>query len=231
MAESSETVGAWRFQIETGVAYETDREAGSRLHSLRFPTKLRLGVLRPLEVHLEGDGVSHQWGRTPTGESVSETGFSDVEGGFKAHVVDQQGALPSTGFLLSVALPLGSDPFSGDYYALSPTLATDWDVGSHWSAGANVGATLALTDRTANPDTLRFAAAVWRSWAPLTEALGSFAELAGEVPLDGPGIELFAHAGGAYLVTPLLQLDLSVAVGITTAAPDLGVGLGVSGKI
>ena len=231
MAESSQTVGAWRFQIETGAAYETDREAENRLHSLRSPTKLRLGLLRSLEVHLEGDGVAYQWGHLPTGESVAETGFSDIEGGLKVHAVDQAGALPSIGFLLSMALPWGSEPFSEGYTAVSPTLATDWDVDADWSAGVNVGSTVALTDRKAHPDSFRFAAAVWRSWAPLTEALGSFVELASEVPLEGSALELFAHAGGAYLLTPLLQLDLSVAVGLTTAAPDLGAGFGVSGKL
>lgn len=136
----------------------------------------------------------------------------------------------STGFLLSTGLPVGSEQFTLDHYTLSATLATDWDLGADWALGANPGHTAALSERPENPDTLRFAAAVWRSWAPLIEPLGSFAESAGEVPLDGSESALILHGGFAYLLTPLLQLDLSVQGGLPAAAPDLGAGLGVSWK-
>ena len=50
---------------EDRTAYETDQEAGQRNSSLRTPTKLRFGVLPPVELHLEKDVLVHAWGRLP----------------------------------------------------------------------------------------------------------------------------------------------------------------------
>jgi hypothetical protein len=231
VAESSETVGSWRFQVELSTVVETDRVDGNRRSGVRTPLKLRLGLIERLELHLETDGFARDWGRLPTGEAATATGGADLGLGGKLHLFDQRRLLPSTAILLSVSLPVGSAAFTEGNTSLSPTLALGWDLNPDWSVGANLGATLALSERDSHADSFRFAAALWRSWAPLSDRLASFLEPSGEVPLDGsePAIQL--QAGFAYLFTPLLQLDLALIVGLTPATADFATTLGFSFKI
>ena len=61
----------------------------------------------------------------------------------------------------------------------------------------------------------------------LTERLGSFLELA---VFDDPDADpaLLLHHGYTFLVTPLVQLDIHAALGLTEEAPDALLGLGLS---
>ena len=231
VAESSETVGSRRLQVELSTQVETDRLGGHRRTSFRTPVKVRLGVIARLELHLETDGFARDWGVLPSGGVGSATGGADLGLGGKVHLFDQQRLLPSTAILLSVSLPVGSAAFTEGNTSLSPTLAVSWDLGTRWSIGANLGATIALTERDIHPDSFRFAAALWRTWAPLSERLSSFVEPSGEVPLDGSEPALQIQGGVAYLFTPLVQLDLAAIVGLTAAAADFGMTLGFSFKI
>ncbi len=231
VAESSETVGQGRFQAELSTVVETDRAGGYRRTSVRTPLKLRVGVLDHLELHLETDGFARDWGRGPSGELADATGGADLGLGGKVHLFDQRRWLPSTAVLLSLSVPTGTAAFSEEHTSLSPTLALGWDLDDNWSVGVNVGATLALTQRAEHADTLRFAAALWRSWAPVSEQLSSFLEPSGEIPLDGRAPVIQLQGGFAYLFTPHVQLDLAVGVGLTSAAPDFATTLGLSFKI
>jgi hypothetical protein len=231
VAESSETVGAGRFQAELSTVVETDRAGEHRRTGVRTPLKLRVGLIDRLELHLETDGFARDWGRDASGVTVNATGGADLGLGGKVHLFDQRRLLPSTAILLSLTVPTGSAAFSDGNTSLSPTLAVSWDLTRDWSIGANVGATIALSERQDHSDTLRFAVALWRSWAPLSEKLSSFVEPSGEIPLDGsePAIQL--QGGFAYLFTPQLQLDLAVIFGLTSTAADFATTVGLSFKI
>ncbi|MBN1610698.1 MAG: transporter [Polyangiaceae bacterium] len=231
VGESSETVGALRLQIETSGLVETERESKGRVTAVRTPTKIRLGLIDALEVHLETDGLAHERVRASSEESADASGVTDVGTGGKVHLIDQQHVLPSSAILVSLTIPAGSHAFSDGNASLSPTLATSWDLDGDWSVGTNLGATAALTERDSHPDTLRFAVALWRSWAPLSERLSSFIEPSGEIPLDATVSAIQVQGGFAYLVRPLAQLDLAVVRGLSSAAADYGATVGCSVKI
>ena len=55
--ESSLTVGRGRFQIETSVAQERDKDAGTKTTVRTTPTLLRLGVTENVEIRLESEGL------------------------------------------------------------------------------------------------------------------------------------------------------------------------------
>jgi Putative MetA-pathway of phenol degradation len=229
-AESSQTVGKLRVQIETGVDLESTSSSDAKRRSLRIPTKLRLGLIDALEIHLESDTFAYdtlELGAT----SRSETGATDLDLGMKWHIADGGGWAPSLGLLVAVSLPLGAEAFTDDIYALSPTLAAEWELFADVGLGTNLGVTTPLTGRDGHDDSLRFAAAIGRSWDPLSERLGSFIEVFGETPLRGEGDpEVYIDGGFTYLLTPELQLDLNARIGLTKAAADVGGGLGLAAR-
>ena len=231
VAESSETVGALRFQLEAGLLALTEKHDGQRTSSLRTPTKLRFGVIDPLEIHVETAGFA--WDDVSGGAdgSQSHTGVGDFEFGFKAHLCDQQGFIPSTGLLFGLMTPLGSGRFTDSSYRLRPTFAFDWDLTEAWAVGSNFGFTVPLDDRDRASDLFRFALAVGRTWSPLLPTLRTYVEIFNFTAFDDGETELAVDGGFTWLVRPNLQLDLTMLVGITGSAADIGGGLGASIKL
>ncbi len=230
VAESSETVGKLRLQVETGADIETTKVGDGRTTALRLPTKVRFGLLDRWEIHVESGWLSHDR-VSGGGASASDTGLDDVGVGTKVHFLDGGGLVPSMGTLLTRTVPVGSDGHSGEAFALSPTVAADWALTDAWGVASNVGLTIALSERDLAADTFRFALGVGRSWAPLTDRVRTYLEIFGETVLDGGATALSVDGGFTVLLRPQLQLDLSVRAGLTDEAPDLGGGLGVSFKL
>ena len=227
VAEAPQTVGLLRFQVEMGVDTSNSRETvGDTTHNtfgLSTPTKLRFGIHERIELHIESDGfVLANEGRDQT----NQTGVADLDFGGKVAILDGDGAIPALGVLLAYTAPTGSDPFSGVHHCLSPTLAAGWALSDAFALSANLGVTTMLSGRDSNPDTLRYAAALG---IIATQALSFFVEQFGEVSLVDGEAALSADGGVLYLLTPDLQLDLNVRVGLNNAAPDdVGGGFGVS---
>ena len=230
VAESSQTVGAMRLQLELGFDFETTNIAGSRLHSLRTPMKIRFGLLDWWEVHIESDWFAYDSGENAIGD-VDRTGLSDIDLGTKLHLLDQAGWVPSLGVLLAVGLPLGSDGVSDESVLLIPTVAADWEITDTWGVGANLGSTHPLTERTTTSDAIRYALAIGRTWSPLNDDLRTYVEFFGETLTEDSTSALYVDGGFSWLVTPLVQLDINVRVGLTDSAADVGTGMGLSFKI
>lgn len=230
VAEASETVGAGRFQLELGSSITSSQDSdGRRAVSLSTPLKLRFGVTRQLEFHLETAGLDQQWSEDGSGQMVSSSGFTSPDLGFKVHLLQGGTWLPSTGLLVALTLPGRDAVGQRQFVALSPTLALDWELPAALELGLNLGVTASLASKAADRQHLgRFALAVGRSWAPLTERLRTYVELFGQLPFEGDDNELCLDGGFAWLLSPNMQLDLTVAAGLTESAPDFGFGLGFS---
>jgi Putative MetA-pathway of phenol degradation len=238
VAESSETVGQLRFQVEMGIDVEVEGGADNRV-GFRTPTKLRFGVLDDLELHVETDGFSWDSMDTSSGRQASIYGFSDVAVGFKAHITDGgqlAGAIPSTALLVSIALDSGTEGFSAGAHAPGAVVAMDWELPADLSVGFNFGLEVpAEVDVGGNSRRYwegSFAVALSRPWAPLTDELRTYVELFGALGYSGPARSTLLIDGGfAYTPRKNIQLDLAVRGGLTEATPDFGVGVGLSFKL
>lgn len=226
-AASSATVPRGRLLIEIGLDLENDKEGGTQVSALRTPTKVRYGLLKNLEIHLETGGISHD-DVDLSGHGDSKSGISDADLGLKAHLLNGNALVPSTGILLAVTLPVGSQEFTEDEPILVPTVAAEWELPWELGLAANLGMTIPLSGRDERDDVLRYALALSRSWAPEVEWLGSYIEVFGETPFDEGDDSIFLDGGLTYLVNPDMQLDLSVRLGLTDVATDVGGAVGLS---
>lgn len=225
VAESSETVGAGRFQLETGV--HMDATGGGERLSLSSPLKLRLGVTSGFELHLETAGLLLELDRPGGDQASTLVGLGALDLGFKVHLWEGRSWLPSTGLLVALTLPAGGA--EGTSLMLSPTLAADWEITEALSLGVNVGLTVTLASGATHA--ARYAVAMGRTLAPLTDRLRIYAEVSGESPLGDGEHQLLAGGGLSLLLTPTLQLDMLAFAGLTEASPEAGGGLGVSFKL
>jgi hypothetical protein len=230
VVESSDVVGKGRFQIEAGFAIDCDRENGVKSRVSTTPTLLRLGLGDTWELRLETDGATRARASSG-GITVRERGFSDVSLGVKWHMQDGDEASnkPGIAWLLHADLDTGSSAFRGDGVRPSLRVVAEWELPGGWSAGVMPGF---IIDR--NADGKRFVGGIFAATASrnLTESVRGFVEIAAPQIAsrkNGGSVVLFDF-GLAWLLTPSLQLDTAVAIGLNRDAPDAGFTVGVSAK-
>lgn len=210
--ESASVVIPGFFQIESGalIAFEGETEAydlGSTL--------IRIGVFNKIELRVGWSGlVGIQI------DEVSDSGAGDAEVGAK--FVLRNGSEGGVAFAVlgSVSLPIGSDGFSSDEFNPAFRFAVAKDLTKDLGVGGNLGVRWEGNDRY-----LIYTLSLARG---LSDRLGAFAEIFGEVLLDRDR-EVHAVDGGlTFLLQDNVQIDVFGGAGLTDASSDWFVGGGVS---
>ncbi len=181
----------------------------------------RIGLLPAMELRLGAEYRSLRVAAPSSGAATAASGIASVSAGAKIAITPEQGAIPETALLLTLALPYGSGNFRPAAVAPSFLLAMRsspggpfnlyYNLGGSWdgSSGAGTGLyTLALS-------------------ATIAGDLSAFAELYGSLGSGLPPAHA-ADAGIAYPLSPNLQLDLSGGAGITQPAPEYFINAGIS---
>jgi hypothetical protein len=228
--ESSDVVGAGHFQIETGFASERSVADGLKTRTRTTPTLLRMGVSDSLELRVETDGFVRSSTQDPAlGTTQRDSGFSDTALGLKWRMQegDEANGKPGIAWLAHVDVDSGSPAFRGQGLRPSLRAVAEWELPDDFSVGVMPGL---IADKSASGK--RFVAGILavtvaKSWTPVWH---TFVELAGQQlasKKNGGSVVTF-DAGVAYLVTESVQLDFSVARGLTSTSPDMQWGVGLS---
>ena len=218
IAFSTTTIPRGSFALELGVPdFVHSSDAGSRSTTYRLDTNARAGLGSIAELQLSTPVFNYQYSDT-AGAGDSTTGLGDSRLSLKA-------ALPSGidsfswAMLAGVTFASGASAFSGG--STQYTLATSMNqkLDDTYTAGFYVELDRAdgTTDYTLSPD-LNFT---------LGNTLSGYVEAAYTHVPHSPDSSV-AGAGLAWMVTPIVQLDLSFDLGLTHQSPKLQGGFGVS---
>jgi len=223
--ESSQTVGAGYWQIESSVAFDRDDESGIRGESWSTPTLLRVGIGDRWEARFETDGWIESRIREAGGRENS-SGIADLAVGLKYALGDPQGAGPAQAWLLHFDLPSGDREFRGEGVRPSLRWVGEWALPNEWSMGVMPG----LIREDNGEDTFVagiFGAVVGKSWSP---NFRSFLELALPQIADSKygGTEAYLDLGSAWLLSPDLQLDTAISLGLNERSVDRALTVGLS---
>ncbi len=207
--ESAQTILSGIWQIETGASW-LDLEPESAL---------------ALPEALVRTGLSERWelriGLPDFVDVGNQSGLTDASLGVKFAIGSLgPGDLAVIG---EVALPTGDDEFSTDSYDPTAILIYGQDLADGWSLGSQIGvSSLSVGDEdlTVVAPTLVFGREFRPDW-------GVFYELAAEIPDEGRSSVVF-HTGVTWAHRANGQWDAHVASGLTSAAPDLQIGVGYS---
>lgn len=208
--ESANTVLKGRAQAEAGAAWT---RIDSRTSTTDLPQLLiRVGLLGPVELRvLAPDYVrTRSYGRT-------ETGWADMAVGLKVHL----GSFGGSDLTLRATadVPTGSSDLTA--HLVDPEAAVAWSrsLSERWSLGATVGARrLRFDHRTLTSPSF----SVGRS---LGEHLATFVEYGASLGEGLRPMHRLDH-GYTWLVNARTQLDASLGVALSSAAPDFFVGVG-----
>ena len=217
--ESAVTVPGRSLQLESG--YTFTRAGDADEHALG-EILLRIGVIHGLEARL---GVnSHTWVES-IGDDVA--GFEDPSLGLK-WVLSEEG--PSGGglasaLLLATSVPVGDGDLGEEEWQPELKLAASRGLTGALALAANVGYAYPSEDgRRFDQGSASLSLGIG-----LSERWGAYLEGFTIFPSGPSGDdEVVANGGLTFLVHPLLQLDARAGGGLTHAAPDFFVGVGVA---
>lgn len=228
--ESSNVVGAGRFQIETSFALERNKANGTRERTYSTPTLLRFGITDTLEARIETDGrMRTVTDDLATGARQTDNGYADVSLGVKWHFADEQGSRPSMGVLAHVDLDSGSAPFRAPGKGGSLRLAAEWELPGDLGLGVMPGIAWQRNDNGERYTSGIFGIVLGKEWS---ERFRTFVEYSAPQIArgrNGGSVSTF-DIGGAYLVTDTVQVDTALSRGLNKNTPDWSWTVGLSIK-
>jgi hypothetical protein len=228
--ESSNVVGAGRFQLETSLAMDRNKAGGFKDRSYSTPTLFRFGITDTLELRVETDGRIHNKSdNLATGASTTQNGYADTSVGVKWHAVDEDGMRPSMGVLAHFDLDSGSGPFRAQGRGGSLRLAAEWELPGEMALGVMPGVAWQHDDDGRRYTSGIFGIVLGKSW---TERWRTFVEY------SAPQIARASHGGSqhtvdigtAYLLADTVQVDTALSRGLNNNTPDWSWTVGFSIK-
>ena len=231
--ESSVVVPKGSVQIEAGFALAQRDQAGQTLETSEFPSTLvRYGLDSRVELRFGWAGYIQEESEVG-GFDTDRSGNGDLSLGAKIGLRGEQGRAPQLALLMSANLPSGSADFRGERFDPSMRLLGSHTLSDRLGLGWNVGvAAESSSDAGGELDTFGIGIYTAALGISINDRWGSFVELAGGIPLSGPGRpENSFDAGVTYLVRDNLQLDVYAGTGLSESAPDWFTGFGISFRL
>jgi hypothetical protein len=165
-----------------------------------------------------------------------DDGFSNVSGledpalELKYRFTEEAGELapgqPAVALVLGTSVPVGDKELTDDEWVPLALLAFDWEVGSRFGVGANLGGSYAVGG---DGDRFNQAFASVSAGMSVTDRLGTYLEWYGfsEEEKDGPSTH-YLNGGVSFLINDDLIVDARIGTGLNDAAPDWFAGVGAS---
>lgn len=224
LTNSTQTIMPGGFQLEVGVEYERTRQGGSPTERrLALQTTLRAGLSERLEVFLDAEPVV--WLR----RERDDLGNGDVTLGLKYRFFEPSPGerWPALGLQPFAKLPTANTPIGTERpdfaFLFLATQALPWGFNLDLNAGL-----AALGQRKPEGVLLQAQASGSLSYA-LTPRLSAFTELFFFTKDQRNSRELLGmSAGGIYVLTTSLAVDLGMRTTLTGRGPDWSVVTGFS---
>lgn len=215
--ESAVTVPQGDLQLESGYTFTRSDDADG--HALG-EVLLRMGLAEGLEARI-GVG-SHAW---IDGAGSDPSGFEDPTLGFKAVLAREESAGVAAALLAATTIPVGDGDIGEEDWQPEITLALSRGLNETLALATNIGYARASEDGEGFDQ----GSASLSLGMGLSERWGAYAEAYGNFPANRSGEDDAVLNGGVtFLVHPLLQLDARAGAGLTDAAPDFLVGVGIA---
>lgn len=232
--ESPYTVDAGHFQFEMDiVTYERDRDTSGTPHTVTeswgvAPINLKVGLCNHADFQVVVDSYNHVRTEDREGNAVStQSGFGDITTRLKINLWGNDGGATAFGLMPFVKLPSNQDHLGNHAVEGGLILPLALDLGHGLGLGL-----MSEFDFIQNGGNTDYHAEFVNSitlGADLVGELGGYVEFWSLVSeeRDSPWQGTF-DLGLTYGLTPNIQLDGGVNIGLTRSAPDIQPFLGLS---
>lgn len=223
--ESSKVVGKGRFQFETGLLFERDRNEAGRERVLSTPTLLRFGLGETIELRIDTEGRMRRHS-SEDGRRSTEAGYGDTAVGLSWHLLDAGGGRPSVGVLASAEFDSGSRAFRGEGVRPALRVVGEWELPNEMTLGVMPGIGVERDES----GRYRYGLLGLIVEKEFGERVRGFAEVA--LPHIARsrhgGVEASFDVGAAYLLSKDVQLDAMFSRGLNSRTPDVAFTIGLS---
>ncbi|WP_207431458.1 transporter [Sabulibacter ruber] len=224
--EASSVVPRGYYQLETGFQYQKKKVDGFERKQWLYPQALlRIGVLKSAELRLEATFRQDDY---RSGESLVQhhEGLSTVRVGTKIKVLDSQGAWPEMSLLGMLETPWGRDAFEPRQVVPEVMLLFTNKITEKVKFQYNAGFRRQKEEGEME-NQLEYSATLT---GKLSQKFMLFAEFFGDKPKGSPA-ENQIDGGIQFMVLPNLQLDAVVGTGVSSHAPEMFAGGGISVRL
>ncbi|MBI5769714.1 MAG: transporter [Verrucomicrobia bacterium] len=223
--ESPFTVDAGHVQLEMhGLGFTRDKADGVTTTEWDVaPFNLRFGLTPDLEAGVFFSPHLRTEEKPRTGPATTLRGIGDTVLRLKKNFWGNDGGPTAGGVFVDVKIPTAAAGLGNDKWEAAIVFPVAYDVGGGWEGAAMTRVERRFVAsgryRAAWVNTITFA-------HDLTEKSGGFLELTSDTG-DGPHAATF-NLGVTYKTDANTQFDAGVNLGISRAAPDLGLFVGLS---
>ena len=228
LTESPSTVDAGWFQLEMDIAsYLEDSSTVERFRAVGIGAlNLKAGVLNNVDIQFIWTAyVREETVDRATGVETTVSGSGDLVVRVKWNLWGNDGGETAFAVMPFLKIPTaGADVGNGEVEGgiIAPF---GMDIGGGWGLGLQAELDFFRTDdNTRDQLVFAFTVVVGRD---LTEDLGFFVEVFAAFPTEDSTV-VTVDFGGTYALCPQVQLDVAVVIGVTDAAADLVVFVGIS---
>lgn len=215
------TVGKNVLQFQQGIDYYSIEDI-NLIKGFVSNNVIRFGLSETIELSTI---LNYQTENTELGNSTSsdKTGISDLHFGFRAHINDQKGWFPVTGFQMRLKIPNVSDDFGTKYLAADMIFVANWALPKDMSLATNWG--MSYSGNDPNPIgkyVINFGFPIYKN---LSGVVGNYGQINQSV------FQTRFEGGLGYLVNNDFLIDLSSGFGKNQGVKDYFVSVGVSYRI
>lgn len=225
------TIDPGHFDVELGLAdWTRDRSPDSRTDTIEAGQLLvRIGLTDSLEGQIGWTAFGHVRVRDRvTGAAAAASGVGDLSIALRQNLVNPDGSGFSLAAMPFATLPTGNDVLGAGDWTAGLLVPVSYDLGS----GVQLGLTAqveAAADEDRSGRHLAYGGVAGVS-LPLSDAVGATFEIAARRDEDpsGHATEWLAGLSAGWMADEDLQLDAGANLGLSAAAPDLQLYIGVS---
>ncbi|MDZ4667843.1 MAG: transporter [bacterium] len=212
------TVGKNILQFQQGVDYNSYLTSQNKTNIYVSNNVIRYGIMETVELSAL---IDYQNLRNKSDSVQTELkGLSNLHLGFRVHVNNKNGWVPTTGFQMRVKMPNVSRDFGASKPATVMVFVANWSLPKSMSLASN----WILSYNGNNPNaTGKY---VINLGFPIHKKLSGFIENYGQ--LSGGEFQQRFDGGFAYLLNNNVQLDLSAGYGNNKGIQDYFVSTGIS---
>ena len=224
--ESPFTVDVGHVQIESDIVFRgKDKSQDNRSSETQIGAlNLRFGVTARTELGLFVSPYVQVVDRLATGEISRRTGFGDLVVRGKFNFWGNDGGRSAFGVIVDLSLPTAENRLGTGRVVPSLLIPFDCEVGGGWSFGAMAGGDLRRSNGDSRYRGVLISTAVMGH--AVTTASEIYFELTSEAG-DGSHVATF-NTGLTFRLNPDLQFDTGVNLGISDAATDNQLFVGVA---
>jgi hypothetical protein len=221
---SSAVVPPGVLQIESGfsLSSEGDATAATRTVVVGSPV-LRIGLIRALELRLDGDGFRSETSLEAGAPSRTVRGLSDFEVGAKIAVLSERHLRPAIALLPSFTLPVGSPGLTAS--AVNPSLYAAWS--KHLPASLSLSGNLVAASSKDEQGRFLSSAESLNFGFPLAGKLAGYVEVYQVTsPERGAGSTRIFDGGLSRPLGARMQVDLQAGHTLHSSRPSWFVAMG-----